>query len=308
MKGLGVNARRQFLRSTTVLGTGLLLGGCGDKGAGERRSDDQAPAGKAGSKAEVEVTAVEDLMREHGILRRALFVSPPEDTVLDDMAVPMAVVRQGYRLVILTGAGENFCAGGDIEWMQEMIDDPSSFEKTAREGKQIVFSLLDCEKPVIAKVNGHATGLGATIALFCDVVFASERAKIGDPHVSVGFVAGDGGAVIWPQLIGFARAKEYLMTGDLISAAEAARIGLINRAVPPEELDAAVDAFARRLAGGAVKAIKWTKMSVNIGLKQLAHSIMDASISYEAQSNRTADHAEAVAAFREGRPPKFVGR
>lgn len=211
-------------------------------------------------------------------------------------------------VVILTGAGRAFSSGGDIGWMQLMIDEPVRFEKTAREGKQIVFSLLDCEKPIIAKLNGHATGLGATIALFCDVIFASERAKIGDPHVSVGFVAGDGGAVIWPQLIGYARAKEYLMTGDLMTASEAARIGLINRVVPPQELDETVDAFARRLAGGAVKAIKWTKMSINIGLKQLAHSIMDASIAYEAQSNRTADHAEAVAAFREGRQPRFVGR
>lgn len=211
-------------------------------------------------------------------------------------------------VIVLTGAGRAFSSGGDINWMQQMIDEPARFEKTAREGKQIVFSMLDCEKPIIAKVNGHATGLGATLALFCDVVFASEKAKIGDPHVSVGFVAGDGGAVIWPQLIGYARAKEYLMTGDLLTAPEAARIGLINHAVPPEELDKAVDAFARRLAGGALKAIKWTKVSVNIGLKQLAHSIMDASLSYEAQSNRTADHAEAVAAFREGRKPKFTGR
>jgi len=211
-------------------------------------------------------------------------------------------------VVILTGAGRAFSSGGDIDWMQQMIDEPSRFEKTAREGKQIVFSLLDCEKPIIAKVNGHVTGLGATIALFCDVIFASDRAKIGDPHVSVGFVAGDGGAVIWPQLIGYARAKEYLMTGDLMTATEAARMGLINRAVPPEELDATVDAFARRLAKGALKAIRWTKLSVNIGLKQLAHSIMDASIAYEGQSNRTADHAEAVAAFREGRQPTFVGR
>lgn len=211
-------------------------------------------------------------------------------------------------VVVLTGAGRAFSSGGDINWMQQMIDEPARFEKTAREGKQIVFSMLDCEKPIIAKVNGHATGLGATLALFCDVIFASEKAKIGDPHVSVGFVAGDGGAVIWPQLIGYARAKEYLMTGDLLTAPEAARIGLINHAVPPEELDKAVDAFARRLAGGALKAIKWTKVSVNIGLKQLAHSIMDASLSYEAQSNRTADHAEAVAAFREGRKPKFTGR
>jgi enoyl-CoA hydratase len=211
-------------------------------------------------------------------------------------------------IVILTGAGRAFSSGGDIEWMQKMIDEPASFEKTAREGKQIVFSILDCEKPIIAKLNGHATGLGATIALFCDVIFASEKAKIGDPHVSVGFVAGDGGAVIWPQLIGFARAKEYLMTGDLMPASEAARMGLINRALPLEQLDKAVDDFAERLASGATKAIKWSKMSVNIALKQLAHSIMDASIAYEAMSNRTSDHAEAVAAFREGRKPKFTGK
>jgi enoyl-CoA hydratase len=210
-------------------------------------------------------------------------------------------------VVILTGAGRAFSAGGDIEWMQRMIDEPARFEKTAREAKQIVFSLLDCEKPVIAKVNGHATGVGATLALFCDVIFAAERARIGDPHVSVGFVAGDGGAVIWPQLVGYARAKEFLMTGDLLAATDAARIGLINHAVPETELDAAVEAFARRLVGGATKAIRWTKVSVNIGLKQLAHSIMDACIAYEAQSNRTADHAEAVAAFREGRPPRFTG-
>ena len=189
-----------------------------------------------------------------------------------------------------------------------MIDDPASFEKTAREGKQIVFSLLDCEKPVIAKLNGHATGLGATIALFCDVIFASEKAKIGDPHVCVGFVAGDGGAVIWPQLIGYARAKEFLMTGDLMTAEEAAKIGLINHAVAAADLDARVAEFADRLAAGATKAIRWSKMSANIGLKQLAHSIMDASLAYEAMSNVSADPQEAVNAFREKRAPKFTGR
>lgn len=211
-------------------------------------------------------------------------------------------------VVVLSGAGRAFCAGGDIEWMQTLVDDPGAFERTAREGKAIVFSLLDCEKPVIAKVNGHATGLGATLALFCDVIFAAEHAKIGDPHVSVGFVAGDGGAVIWPQLVGYARAKEYLMTGDLIAARDAERIGLINHAVPGEELDAAVAAFAARLSKGAVKAIRWTKMSVNIGLKQLAHSIMDASLAYEALSNATGDHQEAINAFREKRKPVFRGR
>jgi enoyl-CoA hydratase len=215
---------------------------------------------------------------------------------------------EGSDIVILTGAGRAFSSGGDVGFFQKMIDEPSSFEKTAREAKQIIFTLLDCEKPIIAKVNGHATGLGATIALFCDVIFASEAAKIGDPHVSVGLVAGDGGAVIWPQLIGYARAKEYLMTGKLMPAAEAARIGLINHAVPATELDTQVRDFADHLAAGAIKAIKWTKMSVNIGLKQLASSIMDASLAYEAMSNVTVDHQEAVHAFREKRKPLFTGR
>jgi len=87
--------------------------------------------------------------------------------------------------IVLTGSGKAFSAGGDIEWMQSAIDDPASFEQTVREAKQVIFTLLDCEKPIVAKVNGHATGLGATIALFCDVIFAAEHAKIGDPHVSV---------------------------------------------------------------------------------------------------------------------------
>jgi enoyl-CoA hydratase len=212
----------------------------------------------------------------------------------------------GSDVVVITGEGRAFSAGGDILWMQEMID--HGFGQTAREAKRIVFSLLDCEKPVIAKLNGHATGLGATLALFCDVIFAADHAKIGDPHVLVGFTAGDGGAVIWPQLIGYARAKEYLMTGDLIPALDAAQMGLINHAVPVSELDERVDAFADRLAGGALLAIRTTKASVNLGLKQLATSIMDACLAFEEQSNACADHQEAVSAFREGRKPKFQGR
>jgi enoyl-CoA hydratase len=209
-------------------------------------------------------------------------------------------------VIVLTGEGRAFSAGGDIVWMQEMID--HGFEQTAREAKRIIFSLLDCEKPVIAKVNGHAAGLGATIALFCDVIFAAESARIGDPHVGVGFTAGDGGAVIWPRLIGYARAKEYLMTGEMMTATEAARIGLVNHAVPAAELDARVDAFADRLASGALVAIRGTKMSVNIGLKQLAASIMDACLAHETMSNASADHQEAVTAFKEGRKPRFTGR
>lgn len=216
-------------------------------------------------------------------------------------------VDPGCDVIVFTGAGRAFSAGGDIPWMQDAIDRPEMFEQTAREAKRIVFSMLDLEKPLIAKVNGHATGLGATLALFCDVIFASEAAKIGDPHVSIGFVAGDGGAAIWPQLIGYARAKEYLMTGDLIPAPKAAEMGLINHAVPADELDARVDAFAERLLSGATKSIRWSKTATNIELKRIVHGIMDASVAYEALSNRSADHKEAVDAFRNKRKPAFTG-
>ncbi|RBI71942.1 enoyl-CoA hydratase/isomerase family protein [Roseovarius sp. TE539] len=211
-------------------------------------------------------------------------------------------------VIVLTGAGRAFCAGGDIDWMQDAIDDPSCFEVTAVEAKRIIFSQLDLEKPLICRMNGHAIGLGATIALTCDVVVAADSAKIGDPHVSVGLVAGDGGAILWPQMIGYMRAKEYLLTGDPIPAEEAARMGLINRAVPEETLDEDVYALAHRLASGARKAIRWTKVTTNIGLKQLAHAAMDTGVAYESMSNVSEDHREAVAAFRDKRKPVFTGR
>src|SRR5205814_2827078 len=111
----------------------------------------------------------------------------------------------------------------------------------------------------------------------------------------------------WPQLVGYARAKEYLLTGDLLSAQQAERIGLINHAVPDGELDRHVYELAERLATGATKAIRWTKTAVNIGIKQLAHSVMDASFSYEMLTMATSDHDEAIAAFQEKRKPTFHG-
>ncbi len=204
----------------------------------------------------------------------------------------------GSDVVVLTGAGRAFSAGGDLARMEECIADPSEFAREAADAKRIVFALLDIEKPVIARVNGHAVGLGATIALLCDVVFAAESAKIGDPHVKVGLVAGDGGAIIWPQLIGFARAKEYLMTGELLTAAQAAGIGLINHAVPDAELDARVDAFCDRLAAGSTQAIRWTKTTVNIELKRIAHALMDPGIAYESLTQRSDDHRNAVMAMK----------
>jgi len=213
-------------------------------------------------------------------------------------ALHFAAADPASDVVMITGAGRAFSAGGDLARMEECIADPREFEREAADAKRIVFALLDIEKPVIARVNGHAVGLGATVALLCDVVFAAESAKIGDPHVKVGLVAGDGGAIIWPQLLGFARAKEYLLTGELIPAPRAAEIGLINHAVPDAELDARVDAFCRKLLDGATQAIRWTKVTVNIELKRIAHALMDPGIAYESLTQRSDDHRNAVKAMK----------
>tara|TARA_R110002096_G_scaffold35929_5_gene100770 strand:- start:4180 stop:4983 length:804 start_codon:yes stop_codon:yes gene_type:complete len=211
------------------------------------------------------------------------------------------------KVAVLTGAGKAFSAGGNVPGMQKKIDDTSLWDAGMPEARRIVYRMLECEKPIIARVNGHAVGLGATVALLCDIIIAAEHAKIGDPHVNAGLVAGDGGALIWPQLVGFARAKEYLLTGDLMSATEAERIGLINHVVLADELDEKVYGLAKRLANGASKSINWTKRTVNIPLRQLAHSMMDLSISLETQSNLTGDHQEAVTAFSGRRKPAFKG-
>lgn len=214
---------------------------------------------------------------------------------------------EGSDIIVLTGSGKAFCAGGDARWMQSMIDHPEKFRAVGTAAKRIVFDLLDLEKPIICGLNGAAAGLGATIALMCDIIIASDNAVIGDPHVKMGFVAGDGGAVIWPQLIGFTRAKEFLLTGEMVTAERGEQLGLVNHVVPPAELESRVNAMAEKLAAGATLAIRWTKTVTNIPLRRLAHELMDASLAYEMSSNATADHQEAVSAFIGKRRPVFRG-
>ena len=210
-------------------------------------------------------------------------------------------------VIVLTGAGRTFCAGGDTAWFQEMIDEPVRFEQIMPEAKAIVFSLLELEKPIICRLNGAAAGLGATIALMCDIVIASDKALIGDPHVCMGLVAGDGGCVIWPQLIGFNKAKELLMLGDMLTAVEADKYGLINHLVAHEDLDDKTDEISGRLEKGATNAIRFTKITANIPLRKIAAELMDASLPYEALTNISADHQEAVNAFNDKRKPDFSG-
>ena len=208
----------------------------------------------------------------------------------------------GGRIIHVGGVG----AGAATK----LIDNPTMASNMVATMEALVLGVksgLDLEKPIIARIPGPCIGLGASLALLCDIVYASENARIGDPHVKVGLVAGDGGVVACPTWSATRGPREYLMTGDLLTATEAERIGLINHVVPEDELDTRVYAMAERLAGGATRAIRWTKTSINIGLKRYAHSVMDTCLGYEMLTFASNDHREAVDAFVNKRRPEFKG-
>lgn len=214
----------------------------------------------------------------------------------------------GSDMLVLTGAGDAFSSGGDIRSMRDKIVDRTLWNDTVNEARALFYSILELDKPLIARINGAATGLGATLAVYADISIAAESAVIGDPHVKVGLVAGDGGALMWPMLIGFQRAKELLFLGDNISATEAARLGLITHAVPDSELDVRVDGLLARLAKLPPFALRGTKKAINHTLKSMALSTFEYGVSLETQSQLTRDHAEAVDAFIEKRKPQYTGR
>ena len=211
------------------------------------------------------------------------------------------------RAVVLTGRGKAFSAGGDFAWFPS-LDDLAKLEHLRRDAKQMIWDLLDVSLPIVAAINGPAVGLGASLALLCDVIFMADTATIADPHVRVGIVAGDGGAAIWPLALGPARAKQYLLTGDPVGAAEAERIGLVNAVVPAQELAERSLAFAQRLADGAPLALQYTKQAVNKLVKDALNLAFDTSTALEIVTFQSEDHREALLALREKRKPHFAGR
>lgn len=217
-------------------------------------------------------------------------------------------VDNEVKVIVFTGSNGAFCAGANLNWLSTKLASPPAAQESRASGRAIVLGILDCPKPIIARVNGDAIGLGASLALLSDIIIADENARIADPHVRIGLVAGDGGALIWPLLVGYARAKEFLLTGNAITAPEAARMGLINYAVPATELDLKVQGFARQLAEGASMAIEFTKAATNIPLRQAVESVLESSLALENVTMRSADVREGVASFLERRKPRFQGR
>jgi enoyl-CoA hydratase len=236
-------------------------------------------------------------------------VNAVDDALHRDLTAHFAALRRerDARAVLLTGRGRAFSAGGDFAWFPE-LQEPARMEALRLDAKQLIWDLVDVEIPIVAALNGPAMGLGASIALLCDVILMADTATIGDPHVKVGIVAGDGGAAIWPLLVGPARAKQYLLTGDPLSAVEAERIGLVNRVVPAADLQREALALATRLAAGAPLAVRYTKLAVNKLVKDALNVAFDTSTALELVTFRSEDHQEALAALRDKRPPNFKGR
>ena len=232
-----------------------------------------------------------------------------DDRLHHELTLLMSALKEEReaRCIVLTGSGPAFSAGGDYDWFPA-LQEPGRLESLRQEAKNLIWDMLDIQIPIVAAVNGHAMGLGASIALLCDIIFVAESARIGDPHVSVGIVAGDGGTVIWPLAVGPALAKQYLLTGDPIDAAEAHRIGLVNFVAPDDQcVDQAIE-YATRIAAKAPMAVQYTKVAVNKLLKDAANTAFDVATALEIVTFNSADHAEALAAAAEKRAPLFKNR
>lgn len=187
--------------------------------------------------------------------------------------------------------------------------DIADWTVAADEARRIVYAMIRCEKPVIARVNGHAMGLGATLVAYCDISVMMDAAKIADTHVKVGLSAGDGGAAIWPLLMGFTRARRYLLTGDVMTGAEAADAGLVTEAVDTvEALDKRVAYYADGIANGASLAVAETKRAINLILRRLLEGVVEDHLAGETRTFTSEDHLEAAQAFRDKRAPVFRGR
>ncbi|MEV6177944.1 enoyl-CoA hydratase-related protein [Streptomyces sp. NPDC052015] len=214
------------------------------------------------------------------------------------------------RAVVLTGTGRGFCAGADLRGGPQAGERiPGDVARTLRLGAQrLIAAVLDCEKPVVAAVNGTAAGLGVHLALACDLVLAAESARFIEVFVRRGLVPDGGGAYLLPRLIGPRRAKELMFFGDALTAADAERLGLVNRVVPDGELDRTARAWAARLAAGPTRALALTKQLVNASLDSDRATAFAAEAAVQEINMTTADAREGVASFVERREARFRGR
>jgi enoyl-CoA hydratase len=248
--------------------------------------------------------------RPHGVLlvtlNRPEVLNAADEVMHSELARVWSEVSRdtSVRVVVVTGAGRAFSAGGDLAMVERMAGDYDRVTRMLAEMSDLVYNIANCEKPIVSAINGVAVGAGLVVALLADISICAQDARLGDGHVRLGAAAGDHAAIIWPLLCGMAKAKYYLLTGEMVSGTEAERIGLVSKVLPAEEVLADALRIAEGLATGPQLAIRLTKRALN-GWLRAAGPIFDQSAAYEMLTFMGGDVAEGAAAFREHRPPQF---
>ncbi len=208
------------------------------------------------------------------------------------------------RVVVVTGAGKAFSAGGDLEWIDTMIQNYDGMKVAFKEAGDIVYGMTRCSKIIVSAINGVAVGAGLAVALMADISIIAEDARFTDGHLRLGVAAGDHANIIWPLLCGLAKAKYYLITSDFIDGKTADQIGLVSKSVPADELMDEAFRVADKIATGPQDAARWTKRALNLWVTQAAPAF-DASLAFEMLNFLGNDAAEGAAAIREKRKPDF---
>jgi enoyl-CoA hydratase len=248
--------------------------------------------------------------KEHDIL--VMTINRPEQMNATDAALHNALSRvwldidddPDVRVVVVTGAGRAFSAGGDLSWVSTMVNNYDEMKVAFKEAGDLVYRMSQCSKIIISAINGTAVGAGLAVALMADISLMAEEAKITDGHVRLGVAAGDHANIIWPMLCGLAKAKYYLLTADFIDGKTADQIGLVSKAVPAAELMDFAMKTATKIAAGPRDAASFTKRALNLWITQAAPAF-DASLALEMLNFMGHDAAEGVAALQEKRSPKF---
>jgi enoyl-CoA hydratase len=251
--------------------------------------------------------------RDPGILW--ITIDRPERLNATDAALHKALsvvwddidVDDDTRVVVVTGAGESFSAGGDLDWIQSMAGEHRHLRRVFREAGDLVYKMVNCSKPIISAINGVAVGAGLAVALMADISIMAKEARITDGHVRLGVAAGDHANICWPLLCGLAKAKYYLLTADFIDGEEADRIGLVSKSVPAAELLDEAEKVAVKLAQLPADAVYLTKRALNLWLQQAAPAF-DASLAFEMFTFHGDDAVEGAAALVEKRRPDFPSR